>query len=381
MRRIDFLCALISRRELHTRVVILVPSTLKGYVYISKVSVVISVSLLIFNNLFFRFKWIIQKLLQMTIPEMDICLNITTNVVNTTNVSNLKFYSTFDNIQYFHWNSRYFLLQDNKKKKDTSSEKNAKKPKREKLTKTNRSLQQSDGLVNKPKTRIKQKSLAAIVAKQVGHNLNKKKVNFSLDKKTHDNVNLLKNNKNVTFQSDDSKEKLDSQNIVQFVKNKNENEIKATVVRKRNVNFNSEKKSLSAVFSTNSEKVDNDDSSIFKFGNLSKNNNDDLQISASNFKEKDCWKNKKNFHEQKELKFDFKRNKQQNDRQNKKFKGKDEHLMNKSSGKISSLFGNNPEVPNIGQRYVKPVQENVFSGINFSDLDIHPYSVCIFSLF
>lgn len=280
---------------------------------------------------------------------MDICLNITTNVVNTTN--------------------------DNKKKKDTSSEKNAKKPKREKLTKTNRSLQQSDGLVNKPKTRIKQKSLAAIVAKQVGHNLNKKKVNFSLDKKTHDNVNLLKNNKNVTFQSDDSKEKLDSQNIVQFVKNKNENEIKATVVRKRNVNFNSEKKSLSAVFSTNSEKVDNDDSSIFKFGNLSKTNNDDLQISASNFKEKDCWKNKKNFHEQKELKFDFKRNKQQNDRQNKKFKGKDEHLMNKSSGKISSLFGNNPEVPNIGQRYVKPVQENVFSGINFSDLDIHPYSV------
>ncbi|XP_043469851.1 probable ATP-dependent RNA helicase CG8611 [Leptopilina heterotoma] len=285
----------------------------------------------------------------MTVPEMDICLNITTNVVNNTN--------------------------DNKKKKNTSSQVNAKNSKREKLSKTNRSLQHSDGLINKPKTRIKQKSLAAIVAKQVGHNLNKKKVNFLIDKKNSIDVNSIKNNEKITSQSNVRKEKLDSQNIVQFVKNKNENEIKATVIRKKNVNLNSEKKSLSDVFSTNSEKVDSDNSSIFKFGNLSKNNNDDLQISASNFNENECFKNKKNFHEQKQLKFDFKRNKQQNDRQNKKFKGKDERIMHKPSGKISSLFGNNPEVPNIGQRYVKPVQENVFSGINFSDLDIHPYSV------
>ncbi|KAJ8677157.1 hypothetical protein QAD02_012944, partial [Eretmocerus hayati] len=46
-----------------------------------------------------------------------------------------------------------------------------------------------------------------------------------------------------------------------------------------------------------------------------------------------------------------------------------------SSGKISSLFGNNPEVPYIGQRLVRPVNENVFTADTFSDLNIHKYSV------
>lgn len=48
---------------------------------------------------------------------------------------------------------------------------------------------------------------------------------------------------------------------------------------------------------------------------------------------------------------------------------------NTQSGKTSSLFGNNPEIPKIGQRLVKPIKEEIFSGSKFSDLPIHPHSI------
>ena len=54
---------------------------------------------------------------------------------------------------------------------------------------------------------------------------------------------------------------------------------------------------------------------------------------------------------------------------------KEKPRHNKPTGKISSLFGNNPEVPNIGQRLVKPVNEVVFSKTAFSDLGLHAYTV------
>ncbi|KAG7202034.1 hypothetical protein KM043_004718 [Ampulex compressa] len=58
------------------------------------------------------------------------------------------------------------------------------------------------------------------------------------------------------------------------------------------------------------------------------------------------------------------------------FQGKKENLSNiKQGGKISSLFGNNPEVPNIGQRLVKPINEPVFTKLNFTDLNVHPFMV------
>lgn len=66
-----------------------------------------------------------------------------------------------------------------------------------------------------------------------------------------------------------------------------------------------------------------------------------------------------------------------------KFQGKNYQDLNddlkvkkaRSGGWISSLFKNNPEVPRIGQRAVKPLVEKVFAGKNFSDLEIHPHSV------
>lgn len=47
----------------------------------------------------------------------------------------------------------------------------------------------------------------------------------------------------------------------------------------------------------------------------------------------------------------------------------------RGGGWISSLFKNNPDVPRMGQRAVKPIVEKVFAGESFSDLDIHPHSV------
>ncbi|KAG7304030.1 hypothetical protein JYU34_010955 [Plutella xylostella] len=67
-----------------------------------------------------------------------------------------------------------------------------------------------------------------------------------------------------------------------------------------------------------------------------------------------------------------------------KFHGKNyQHLSDdiqlkqkpRSGGWISSLFKNNPGVPRLGQRAVKPLVEKVFTGKNFSDLDIHPHCV------
>lgn len=42
---------------------------------------------------------------------------------------------------------------------------------------------------------------------------------------------------------------------------------------------------------------------------------------------------------------------------------------------ISSLFKNNPEVPRIGQKAVKPIVEKVFTSNTFQELNIHPHSV------
>ncbi|XP_038209182.1 probable ATP-dependent RNA helicase CG8611 [Zerene cesonia] len=47
----------------------------------------------------------------------------------------------------------------------------------------------------------------------------------------------------------------------------------------------------------------------------------------------------------------------------------------RSGGWISSLFKNNPDVPRIGQKAVKPIVEKVFAGTTFADLNIHPHSI------
>ncbi|CAK1548248.1 unnamed protein product [Leptosia nina] len=47
----------------------------------------------------------------------------------------------------------------------------------------------------------------------------------------------------------------------------------------------------------------------------------------------------------------------------------------RSGAWISSLFKNNPNVPRMGQRAVKPLVEKVFAGTTFQDLNLHPHSI------
>lgn len=43
--------------------------------------------------------------------------------------------------------------------------------------------------------------------------------------------------------------------------------------------------------------------------------------------------------------------------------------------KTESLFKNNPEIPNIGQRFVKPINEIVFTGLSMDSIGLHPHLV------
>ncbi|XP_053328379.1 probable ATP-dependent RNA helicase DDX31 [Spea bombifrons] len=54
---------------------------------------------------------------------------------------------------------------------------------------------------------------------------------------------------------------------------------------------------------------------------------------------------------------------------------KEESTKEKSSVKTSSLFKNNPEVPEIERLKVKQLQEQVFSSDSFSELNLHPHLV------
>ena len=256
--------------------------------------------------------------------------------------------------------------------------------------KVTRSANISASPTNKSKVRIKQKSLAAIVARQLGQTIepNESQILFNKQKSISDNFTK----KNVEIPSGksnfNSNDKLssDSQAIVKFVKNTKENTNKPTVLKKKSSD-SKDQKSLSDIFSTGSNKSDSNfsvsslASPEILSKNESKSDSEIQKISTWKPKAQGTFQNKNNFGERKEkqIEYDKKRNKyrEKNERTNKKSAGNNERVMKKPTGKISSLFGNNPEVLSMGQRFVKPVQEKVFSGINFSDLEIHAYSVRI----
>ncbi|KAL0276008.1 UNVERIFIED_CONTAM: hypothetical protein PYX00_003695 [Menopon gallinae] len=49
--------------------------------------------------------------------------------------------------------------------------------------------------------------------------------------------------------------------------------------------------------------------------------------------------------------------------------------VNQAPGRHTSLFGNNPEIPQIPHKAVKPLKEPVFSSLCFKDMSLHPYMV------
>lgn len=84
--------------------------------------------------------------------------------------------------------------------------------------------------------------------------------------------------------------------------------------------------------------------------------------------------------DKKAKKFDKKKNKNNDDNYEKKERkprnNEAEPPQKKSiHAQISALFRNNPEIPKIGQRLVKPINERVFSGLHFENLNIHSFSI------
>lgn len=259
--------------------------------------------------------------------------------------------------------------------------------------KTKKSFQkfQSDDSSKSPlvgsKKRLKQKSLATIVAK----NLEKAKLKESLGKSV---TPILKKPSSTTLSTpsgsisnsstllaekkvDFFKNKNESdKSLVSFLKPSKENEGKIILARKRNIDPGETKKSLSSIFKT----TDSTDIKLLKNDESTNSQNDNKskaeEPSPPSYKRK-FEPNQKFLDEEtkpKKLKqFNERFAKNKNEPEAKK--ANTGQQSRHSGGKISSLFGNNPEIPNIGQRLVKPVDEKVFTAEKFSDLNIHAFSV------
>lgn len=158
--------------------------------------------------------------------------------------------------------------------------------------------------------------------------------------------------------------------FLSFTKTTKEHFGTTLLAKERDTLKDEQKKSLSAIFSNKSENQDK--SSLLT--TIHKSYIDKNSVSKE---QPILYKKLPTFNDKKELdinKIEKKKNEKIVHKINKKsFKAP--RLIHKSAGKVSSLFGNNPEIPNIGQRFVKPVNESVFTEINFVDLDIHPFTV------
>ncbi|KYN30459.1 hypothetical protein ALC56_15155 [Trachymyrmex septentrionalis] len=157
--------------------------------------------------------------------------------------------------------------------------------------------------------------------------------------------------------------------IVSFTKTTKENVGRTLLAKKRDNSTSESKRSLSDIFSNqlkNQNKLDTPNL-IQKHGISKDNFKSDKKYKESpvltNAKQTDILNKKKEKRKKKKIV------------NNNKESDETPKLMHRASGKMSSLFGNNPDVPTIGQRFVKPVNESVFTEITFADLNIHPYMI------
>lgn len=247
------------------------------------------------------------------------------------------------------------------------------------------SVEPSKGLVVGAKKRIKQKSLADIVANnlsKVNQSTNVPRVSIlkkplPTSKKSNKKAlagTVAKDNKpskKVNFSQ--KKDEGSRETVVEFVKTTKENAIKTILARKRKNDTGEQKKSLSSIFragDTNESKLLRDDVDTGKASSEFTN-----KKQKSQFEKKCQEKGTVSFDEGSETAEKSKKSRDKAKSSKKGFKESHAGSHSHQSGKMSSLFGNNPEIPNIGQRFVKPVNEKVFSVEKFSELGIHAFSV------
>lgn len=253
--------------------------------------------------------------------------------------------------------------------------------------------------------RVKQKALASIVAKKlqqsnIHNNLQntQKLSNLRIQSKNKKNVSTSETNKldNIPFASDtqntdtnkvvteivEKEKNVIKEPIISFVKPSKKLLGKAIVVKKRNINKTSSKKYLSEIFS-NQVATNNVESALSDVTlNIKTDDKDTIRalheqttieqpskklVLIKQLKKLDINTNNR---KKKHLESITEHKVQKNESSDKTYK-----TYKKQTGKTSSLFRNNPEVPNIGQRFVKPIHEIVFTKTNFSDLDVHPFMV------
>lgn len=268
--------------------------------------------------------------------------------------------------------------------------------------KTKKSFQKSqadDSLISHTvgaKKRIKQKSLATIVAKNLekaklkgsaGKPLTSilKKPSSSLSLSVSDNGTISKeskqskSNEHSTDNFNFSNKNQSSKPPVSFSKPSKESEGKVVLFKKRKIDTGGPKKSLSSIFNVSDSTVQetkllkSNESSLSQVGDKLKTAEQCIQSPKRKFEFIKTYQNEEsNSKKFKKLSDKFEKNKKKDS----EFKKASSNQPTRhSGGKISSLFGNNPEIPSIGQRLVKPVNEKVFTAEKFSDLNVHAFSV------
>ncbi|KYQ57421.1 hypothetical protein ALC60_03382 [Trachymyrmex zeteki] len=163
-----------------------------------------------------------------------------------------------------------------------------------------------------------------------------------------------------------------NESTVSFIKTTKEHVGRTLLAKKRDDSKSESKRSLSDIFSNQLKNQNESDApNLTQKHGISKDNfKSDKKYEVT--KESPVLKNTKKtdiLNKKKEKRFKKKiiNNNKESDETPK--------LIYRASGKMSSLFGNNPDIPTIGQRFVKPVNEPVFTEITFVDLNIHPYMI------
>jgi hypothetical protein len=258
------------------------------------------------------------------------------------------------------------------------------------------SLESSKGLLTGAKKRIKQKSLATIVSnnlkkavpsatalpkrsilKKAGAVDSSKNLKPALSKLSKDVKSSTKDARCNLPNKAKPKANQSTETVMSFTNQNKANPIQTILARKRKLDTDKPKKTLSSIFKvrdTKGVKLLTSNVQLASTDNKFPNKKQKTEVPpemASTNPTPDPNKESQSDDELKKSRNKFEKNSNANN----EFKRKNTHSHSHQSTKFFSLFKNNPSIPNIGQRFVRPVDEEVFSADKFSELDIHKFSV------
>ncbi|EZA50827.1 probable ATP-dependent RNA helicase CG8611 [Ooceraea biroi] len=309
----------------------------------------------------------------MTIQDMDICLNVTADPVPGKKKKQWK-------VAHFDTSIKRLKNQSLQKKGVVINKEESKR---------NASTQETGS-----KKRVKQKSLSAIFAKKLrGTNAVTQNVQQSMRPQVSQAKDVTTKvaepkkieQPDVTSKKDSNSDKVSStvsfatsnESIVSFTKATKEQLGKTLLAKKRDASGSKQKKSLSDIFSNQIKSDQLKSQTESNIPNVTQKH--DIDRDSESNKVFNVSPEKESFPSNKTKRIDLNKKRKQTHKENTANIDKESNETSKSAhkagGKSSSLFSNNPDVPIIGQRFVKPVNEPVFTEITFADLNIHPFMI------